>query len=117
LGQTKNNRQANARPALNERGSRLYASNVRYFRTHVEELETAMAGMLQILTYLLSFYLVVKGVEVLQIGLASARPNRTAPLAIGAATLVVCIIAAFSFSAMQDHQAQQMSRNINNPSN
>ena len=32
-----------------------------------------MAGMLQILTYLLAFYLVIKGVEVLQIGLAPAR--------------------------------------------
>ena len=35
-----------------------------------------MAGMLQILTYVLCFYLVVKGVEVLQIGLASNRPRR-----------------------------------------
>ena len=29
-----------------------------------------MAGMLQIITYLLAFYLVMKGVEILQIGLA-----------------------------------------------
>jgi len=36
-----------------------------------------MAGMLQILTYLLSFYLVIKGVEVLQIAITSNRPSRT----------------------------------------
>ena len=35
-----------------------------------------MAGMLQIITYLLGFYLIVKGFEVLQIGLASNRQNR-----------------------------------------
>lgn len=34
-----------------------------------------MAGMLQIITYLLAFYLVMKGVEILQIGLASSREN------------------------------------------
>ena len=38
-----------------------------------------MAGMLQIITYLLAFYLVMKGVEILQIGLASSREN-TGPL-------------------------------------
>jgi hypothetical protein len=30
-----------------------------------------MVGMLQILTYMLAFYLVVKGMEILQIALAS----------------------------------------------
>lgn len=69
-----------------------------------------MAGMLQILTYLLSFYLVIKGVEVLQIGLASNRPSRTAVITFGALVLVACVIAAISFSAMQDHQAMSMSQ-------
>jgi len=67
-----------------------------------------MAGMLQILTYLLAVYLVVKGVEVLQIGLASNRDNRTVLIIIGVITLVVCIGAGFSFTAMQDKQAQSM---------
>ena len=35
-----------------------------------------MAGMLQILTYLLGVYLVVKGIAVLQIALASNREGR-----------------------------------------
>lgn len=35
-----------------------------------------MAGMLQIITYLLAFYLVVKGIEILQIALASNRDKR-----------------------------------------
>lgn len=68
-----------------------------------------MAGMLQILTYLLSFYLVIKGVEILQIGLASKRENRIAVIAIGAVALLACIIAAFVFSSMQDTQAAAMS--------
>jgi hypothetical protein len=69
-----------------------------------------MAGMLQILTYLLSFYLVIKGLEVLQIGLTSNRANRTGPIVLGALVLVACIIAAVGFSTMQDHQAMSMSQ-------
>jgi hypothetical protein len=42
-----------------------------------------MVGMLQILTYLLAFYLVVKGFEMLQIGLASARPDRSGIVLLG----------------------------------
>jgi hypothetical protein len=68
-----------------------------------------MAGMLQILTYLLSFYLVVKGLEILQIGLASSRVKRTGLVTFGALVLVACIIAAFAFSYMQDNQATSLS--------
>jgi hypothetical protein len=67
-----------------------------------------MAGMLQIITYLLSFYLVIKGIEILQIGLASTRANRTGVVAFGVVVLVACIIAAIAFTAMQDHQAMSM---------
>ena len=67
-----------------------------------------MAGMLQILTYLLSFYLVIKGVEILQIGLASGRPNRKGIVTFGAFVLAGCIIAAIAFSAMQNLQATAM---------
>ena len=42
-----------------------------------------MAGMLQIITYLLAFYLIVKGVEILQIALASNREHRAGLIAIG----------------------------------
>jgi len=68
-----------------------------------------MAGMLQIITYLLAFYLVVKGVEVLQIGLASNRSPRTSLVVLGALTLLACIIAAATFVSMQDRQAISMS--------
>jgi hypothetical protein len=68
-----------------------------------------MAGMLQIITYLLCFYLVVKGVEVLQIGLSSAREDKTAVTWIGIGTLAACIIAAVVFTNLQDSQASSLS--------
>src|SRR4051794_41919378 len=52
-----------------------------------------MIGMLQIITYLLSVYLVFKGFEILQIGLASTREDRTALLAIGVLAVVIAIAA------------------------
>jgi uncharacterized membrane protein HdeD (DUF308 family) len=69
-----------------------------------------MAGMLQILTYLLAFYLVIKGVEVLQIGLASARPNRAPLIVLGLLTLAACVVAAIGFSSMQTEQASSLGR-------
>jgi hypothetical protein len=67
-----------------------------------------MAGMLQIITYLLSFYLAMKGVEILQIALASTREDRAGIITIGVVALIVCIAAGFYFSSMQDQQAQAM---------
>lgn len=69
-----------------------------------------MAGMLQIITYLLCFYLVVKGIEILQIGLSSSRPNRAGPVALGTCVLIACIVAAGGFITMQDDQAKSLSR-------
>jgi uncharacterized membrane protein HdeD (DUF308 family) len=69
-----------------------------------------MAGMLQILTYLLSFYLVIKGIEVLEIALASNREKRGGIVTFGALTLFACVIAAFVFTSMQDRQAQSLSQ-------
>jgi hypothetical protein len=69
-----------------------------------------MAGMLQILTYVLAFYLVIKGLEVLQIGLASNRERRGGLIVLGILTLVACVIAAVGFVTMQDLQAQSMSQ-------
>ncbi|MFZ0662404.1 MAG: hypothetical protein WAM66_06915 [Acidobacteriaceae bacterium] len=68
-----------------------------------------MAGMLQILTYLFAFYLVIKGVEVLQIGLASNRQDRRALIVVGVLTLVFCIGAAVYFVSEQDAQANSLS--------
>jgi hypothetical protein len=82
----------------------------RYHYSQQATGESLMAGMLQILTYLLSFYLIVKGIEILQIGLASNRPKRSGIITFGALMLVACIIAAFGFSYLQDQQATSMSQ-------
>ncbi len=69
-----------------------------------------MAGMLQILTYLLSFYLVIKGIEILQIALCSNREKRAGVITLGVLVLIACIGAGAGFTIMQDEQAQSMSR-------
>jgi hypothetical protein len=69
-----------------------------------------MVGMLQILTYMLAFYLVLKGIEILQIGLASSRSSRRGLVVLGGLTLFACVLAAFGFVAMQDRQATSLSR-------
>lgn len=69
-----------------------------------------MAGMLQIITYLLAFYLVVKGVEILQIALASNREKRGGIITLGVLVLIACMLAAGGFVTMQDEQAQSLSR-------
>jgi F0F1-type ATP synthase membrane subunit c/vacuolar-type H+-ATPase subunit K len=69
-----------------------------------------MAGMLQILTYLLSFYLVIKGIEILQIALCSNREKRAGVIALGIFVLIACVGAGIGFSFMQDKQAKSMSR-------
>ncbi|HEY2178078.1 MAG TPA: hypothetical protein VGH15_05800 [Caulobacteraceae bacterium] len=74
-----------------------------------------MAGMLQILTYLLAFYLVVKGVEILQIGLASNRENRSGVIAIGVVMVFACVVAAGGFCLMQDAQARTVQSAVSHP--
>jgi hypothetical protein len=65
--------------------------------------------MLQILTYMLAFYLVVKSVEILQIALASTREKRDGIITIGVLVLITCIVAAGEFVMMQDQQARSVS--------
>lgn len=67
-----------------------------------------MVGMLQILTYMLAFYLVIKGFEILQIGLASNRQDRSGVITIGILLLIVCCVGAVGFVAMQDTQARSV---------
>jgi len=64
-----------------------------------------MIGMIQILTYLLAFYLVLKGVEILQIALASNRPKRTGIILLGTFVLAASVLAAVGFTQTQDEQA------------
>lgn len=71
-----------------------------------------MAGMIQIITYMMAFYLVLKGVEILQIGLASGRPSRKGLVILGSLTLVACVLAAFAFVAMQDEQANSIASSM-----
>ncbi len=61
-----------------------------------------MAGMLQIITYMLAFYLVIKGCEVLMTALASNRANRAGLIAFGVLALGACVIAAIGFVSWQD---------------
>jgi NADH:ubiquinone oxidoreductase subunit 6 (subunit J) len=74
-----------------------------------------MVGMLQIITYLLAVYLIVKGVEVLQIALASNRERRAGIVFFGAVVLFGCIIAAAAFVQMQDTQAKSVSQQTSAP--
>ena len=69
-----------------------------------------MAGMLQIITYLLAFYLVIKGLEFIQIALASNRESRKGILIFGFFVLVACILAAIGFIYLQDQQAMSLGR-------
>ncbi len=74
-----------------------------------------MVGMLQIITYLLAFYLVIKGTEVLQIALASPRQERAGIITIGVLVLGACIVAAGAFVVMQDQQAGVVGRTTSSP--
>lgn len=74
-----------------------------------------MVGMLQVITWLLSFYLVVKGIEVLQIALASNKERKGLINAIGLLTLIACICGALFFVSTQDDMAQSVSSRMGAP--
>jgi hypothetical protein len=73
-----------------------------------------MVGMLQIITWLLAFYLVLKGVEILQIALASPRENRSTILLIGWLALIGSVVVAFSIVALQEGQASSVGSSLPN---
>ena len=66
-----------------------------------------MVGMLQIITYLLSVYLVFKGIEIFQIALASSRTDGSRKLALilGGVMIAVSGLAAIIFSIWITDQA------------
>lgn len=74
-----------------------------------------MAGMLQIITYLLCVYLIIKGVEILQIAIMGNRESRSVGIAIGVLSLVVCVGAALFFYKFINMQAQSMSQRSESP--
>jgi uncharacterized membrane protein len=71
-----------------------------------------MIGMLQIITYLLAVYLVVKGLEVLQIAFASNREKRTGIIMLGILVLAGCVVAAIAFATLQDNLATSISSSV-----
>lgn len=73
-----------------------------------------MIGLMQIMIYMLGVYLVFKGVEILQIALMSARPNRTLGMAIGILAIAVAITAAGGFIFWAELQAAAISDRMNN---
>jgi hypothetical protein len=67
-----------------------------------------MVGMLQIITYLLCLYLVFKGIEIYQIANMSSREDRTGGKRLGAAMIVISLIASALFIWLIDSQAHSI---------
>jgi len=68
-----------------------------------------MAGLLVIIIWMGCVYLVLKGISILQIGLASNNANRGGLIAIGLAAFTVSIIAALFFFRASGEQASALS--------
>lgn len=71
-----------------------------------------MVGMIQILIYLFSIYLIYKGFEIFQLALTSARNDRTAALVIGVLAIIIAFGAAGLFVEMGDRQASSISTSM-----
>ena len=61
--------------------------------------------MLQIIGWLLCVYLVFKGVEILQIGLASTKENKAGMLLIGWGAVAASVVLAAVFIGLIDMQS------------
>lgn len=68
-----------------------------------------MAGLLVIIIWMGCVYLILKGVSILQIGMASNNASRGGLIAIGFAALAVSIIAALFFLRASGEQASALS--------
>jgi uncharacterized membrane protein len=67
-----------------------------------------MVGMLEIITYLLSVYLIFKGIEIYQIAKMSTREERSGGLTLGTIMIIISIVAALVFSAWITMQAESI---------
>lgn len=67
-----------------------------------------MAGLLQIIIWMGCVYLILKGVSILQVGMASSNTNRGPLIAVGYAALAVAIIAAFFFARVSGEQTAML---------
>ncbi|HEY6806877.1 MAG TPA: hypothetical protein VI306_25095 [Pyrinomonadaceae bacterium] len=72
-----------------------------------------MIGLMQIMIYMLSLYLVFKGTEILQIALMSNRNQRGIGIAIGIVFVMIALIAAIGFSFWADMTAAAISDRMN----
>ena len=72
-----------------------------------------MVGLMQIMIYMLSVYLVFKGVEIFQIALMSVRSNRTGGMVIGIIAVAIAIVAAAGFSFWADQVAASIGERMN----
>lgn len=68
-----------------------------------------MLGMMQIVIYMLAAYMILKGVEILQIGQASTHESRGKLITRGIVTLVICVVMAIGFVIWGDMQASASS--------
>lgn len=67
-----------------------------------------MAGYLQIIIWMGCAYLILKGLSILQVGLASNRADRGLLIAIGIAGLGVAVISALGFFWVSAEQTLMM---------
>jgi hypothetical protein len=71
-----------------------------------------MVGMLQIITYLLCVYLVFKGIEIWQIANVKSSETDGRGLSLGAAMIVIAVIAAMVFVVWINNQAESVSNTV-----
>ena len=74
-----------------------------------------MVGFMQIIIYMLSVYLIYKGIEILQIALVSPKEgaSRSAGMVIGVVSLIGAIVAGGIFIMMAEGIAAKVSENLN----
>jgi hypothetical protein len=80
----------------------------------VNEGDKNMAGMLQIITYLLAFYLIMKAVGILQIALASGLDTKVGVVTLGVLSPIACIVVAVAIVTLQEQQARSLSQAMSN---
>lgn len=68
--------------------------------------------MLRIITYMLVFYIPLKGIEIFQIAAASSRQNCTGIITWGVVVLLACRTAVIGFVVMQENMATSVASGI-----
>lgn len=68
-----------------------------------------MIGMLQILTYLLAFYLVVKGFEFIQRAMVAPEQYRRGAGMLATVVFIGCVVVAIASVVSQDDLAMRLS--------